>query len=84
MSVEKLHMCMKCAYLIVNPQFLKKVIRNCLATRAHYVEQVKSYCEDKSDDDELLLKENMRMNFLSFGKRQVLRSKRFLQIILRK
>jgi len=84
------HVCWKVTHVhemcILNnyPQFLKKVIRDCLATCARYVEQVKSYCEDKSDDDELLLKENMRMNFLSCGERQILRSKRFLQIILRK
>jgi len=32
------------------PQFLK-IVRDCLATRTHYVEQVKSYCEDKGDND---------------------------------
>ena len=37
------------------PQFFEKVIRDCLATQTHYVEQVESYCEDEGDNDELLL-----------------------------
>ena len=49
------------------PQFLKKVIRDCLATRAHYVEQVESYFEVKEDDnDELLLQEKYDDEFLKF------------------
>jgi len=37
------------------PQFMKKVIRDNLATRAHYMEQVKSYYKDEGDNNGLLL-----------------------------
>ena len=49
------------------PQFLEKVNRDCLATRAHYVEQVESYCEDEGDDDELLLQEKYEDEFFKFS-----------------
>jgi len=42
------------------------VNRDCLATRAHYVEQVESYCEDKGDNDELLLQEKYEDELLKF------------------
>ena len=45
------------------PQFLERVIRDCLATCAHYVVQVKSYCEDKGDDDEFLLQQKYEDEF---------------------
>ena len=47
-------------------QFMKKVIRDCLATCAHYVEQVESYCEDKGDNDELLLQDKYDDEFSKF------------------
>ena len=47
-------------------QYLKKVIRDCLATRAHYVEQVESYCEDEGDDDDFLFQEKYENKFSKF------------------
>jgi len=64
------------------PQFSKKVIRDCLASRAHYAEQIESYCVDKDHNDELLLQKDYENEFYKFWKRQVLKSKRFLQIKL--
>ena len=65
---------------------LDKVIRNHLATRAHYVEQVESYCKDKGDNDELLLQEKCedKIKLLKFVKKYMLKSKIFHPIIVRK
>jgi len=42
------------------------VIRDCLVTRAYYVEQAESNCEDKCDHDELLLQEKYEDEFPKF------------------
>jgi len=62
-EVVKVHEVYKLAN---DPQCLDEVIRNYLATHTPHMEPIKSYCENESDSDELLLQEKFEDEFSKF------------------
>jgi len=67
-----------------DPQCLDEVIRNYLATYTPHVEPVESYCEDKCDNDKLLLQDKFEDEFSIFCEKTSIEEQNILSTHMKK